>query len=94
MLGVPAEVDLHEVPFRLRRGDVLVLLTEGVTGARPGRGGELFGEERLLRTVGAVPRPDTAEIVDTVLDAVTQHSRTMLVDDVAVMVVRVPPPGL
>jgi serine phosphatase RsbU (regulator of sigma subunit) len=91
MLGVTDDPVLRDVPIALGPGDALVLLTDGVTESRPGRGAELFGEERLILAVGErCEGLDAAGIVDQVMHAVTAYSNGNHADDTAVMVIRVP----
>jgi hypothetical protein len=94
MLGVTDDLVLRDVPIALGRGDALVLLTDGVTESRRGSGTDLFGEERLGRTLGEpCAGLDAAGTVEQVMRAATTHSAGDQTDDIAVMVVRVPPAG-
>jgi sigma-B regulation protein RsbU (phosphoserine phosphatase) len=49
-LGIRPDVAYPVASVPLRRGDTLLLYTDGITDAR-NRGGEDYGEERLMRTV-------------------------------------------
>jgi phosphoserine phosphatase RsbU/P len=71
---------------RLAPGDLMVLFTDGVTEGRRGR--ELYGDERLERSVvahRAAPQPAEAVLAD-VLAFQDGTAR----DDIAVVAVRVP----
>lgn len=67
-LGVHPRPSLRADRLRLRAGDSLVLVTDGVTEARS-RAGDLFGEERL--TAALASHGHGAATAGTVLDAVT-----------------------
>lgn len=54
----------------LRRGDLALFYTDGITDAKS-PGGELFGEERLDDTLCALPKPVTpASAVEAIARAV------------------------
>jgi sigma-B regulation protein RsbU (phosphoserine phosphatase) len=59
-LGINAEVDFPAANLTLKRGDTLVLYTDGITDARD-LGGEDYGEQRLLQLVRGLPRALSAE---------------------------------
>ncbi|WP_370442914.1 PP2C family protein-serine/threonine phosphatase [Kineococcus halophytocola] len=93
LLGPFLDPDLHEVPLDLRPGDHLVLYTDGVTeAASPTR--ELFGDERLLAALDALPRtgsgadagPGVDAVADTVLAAVADHVGDGPTDDLTLVV--------
>jgi serine phosphatase RsbU (regulator of sigma subunit) len=66
--------------------ETLVLYTDGLTEAR--RDGELFGEERLLRTVEELHGAGVQELSDGLLKAAQDFAWGELQDDVAILVVR------
>ncbi len=66
--------------------ETLVLYTDGLTEAR--RDAELFGEERLLRTVEKLHGLNVQELSDGLLKAAQDFSRGELQDDVAILSVR------
>jgi serine phosphatase RsbU (regulator of sigma subunit) len=68
----------------MRRGDLLLLYTDGVTEAR--RGTRLFGEARVRRVVRH--SETAAECLDSLLSAVKSHSAGPLRDDAAALAVR------
>lgn len=86
LLGVVPDIELSEDEIMLGPGDALVFYTDGVTERR--RGGDMFGERRLLKCVQAVAgRP--ADVVAGHLESDVQRfgvgpSR----DDLAVLVIR------
>ena len=80
-----AERVYPEGRLRLAPGDALVLYTDGVTEAR--RRGELFGEDRLVRTLAAAADRRPQVLVDAVRDAVAAFA-DRLTDDVDVLALR------
>jgi serine phosphatase RsbU (regulator of sigma subunit) len=73
------------VTVTLGLGETLVLCTDGVIEAR--REGDLFGEARLVETVGRHRGAPVARIAAAVRDAAQAHAGT-LEDDLQVLVVR------
>jgi serine phosphatase RsbU (regulator of sigma subunit) len=89
ILGVPGDLALSDTPFTLDPGDGLVLVTDGVTEARAGRGEELFGDDRLAEILVTRGRGrDAAGTVAEVMTAVAEHARGYHADDTAVLVLR------
>lgn len=86
LLGVLDEVELTDVELDLSPGDVLVLVTDGVTEARAER--EQFGMQRLLDVVAGAPG-DAAAIVDAVDAAVHEFGGAVSQDDIAILALRV-----
>jgi serine phosphatase RsbU (regulator of sigma subunit) len=70
----------------LRRGDAVVLYTDGVIEAR--REGELYGVERLDRILAERASLAPAELAQAVLADCRSFARGELTDDCAVVVVR------
>ncbi|MFY4721862.1 PP2C family protein-serine/threonine phosphatase [Streptomyces sp. LaBMicrA B280] len=83
---------LHRVP--LARDETLLLLTDGVTEARDGRG-EFYDVVRDIgAAVAAEPRcAEPGRLVRRVRDGVLRHSRSQLADDTTVFAVRRLPEG-
>ncbi|HEX9094119.1 MAG TPA: PP2C family protein-serine/threonine phosphatase, partial [Coriobacteriia bacterium] len=73
---------------RLEFGDALFLYTDGLVEARPGPGGELFGEDRLLEALSRRAVARETDLVEGVLGEVLEYSGGRLRDDVAVLEVR------
>ena len=70
-------------------GDALVLYTDGITEARD-ETGETFGEARLTETLQGLTGEPAAIMADGIISAARRFSGGRLVDDVAIVVVRVP----
>jgi sigma-B regulation protein RsbU (phosphoserine phosphatase) len=75
-----------ELSWRLAVGDVLVLLTDGVTEAE-NAAGEAFGYDRVSRILAARATERVEAIRDALFDAVAKHS-PVLADDATVLVLR------
>jgi serine phosphatase RsbU (regulator of sigma subunit)/PAS domain-containing protein len=92
LLGVVDPPELYDVELQLGPGDELVLFTDGVVETR--RGGEPFGEERLIELLEATRGLTSTEVVSALVGEVRRFGRTGDGrDDVAVLVVRVPVAG-
>ncbi|MCU1354348.1 MAG: Stage sporulation protein [Acidimicrobiales bacterium] len=88
LLGVLPRPTLVDATVELVPGTAVVLFTDGVTEAR--RGGEQFGEDRLMEVLaGGVGLP-ADDLVARIEDAVVAFQDASN-DDVAVLVVRVQP---
>ena len=88
VLGLlPAETIASET-VELEPGETFVLFTDGVTEAFDASG-DLFGEERLLAHLAALPGPTARDTSLGVLDAVRRHAAgTKQSDDITVVSVR------
>src|SRR5262249_27921734 len=75
-----------ERAWHLHRGDVLVLLTDGVTEAED-RNGRPFGYEGVVAIVEPRVGEPVGAVQDALFQAVTKHSPT-LADDCTIMVLR------
>jgi phosphoserine phosphatase RsbU/P len=93
LLGAFEEIKLHDVDVQLEPGDALVLYTDGITEAPAAEGRERFGEARLRAVLGELSA--SAEELATRIDAaVAAFSGTARADDMAAIVLRVPPLGV
>ncbi len=75
-----------EQDWTLERGDLLILLTDGVTEAEDS-GGKAFGYEGVVEVIEPRATKPVRDIQTAVLDAVSKHSPT-LADDCTIMVLR------
>ncbi len=89
-LGVKEEVLYQEREIKLKKGDVVVFYTDGVTEAMNEKS-ELFGEERLEETLKRIYRGQSAkEIVSTLFKSLEDYAHgAKQHDDMTVVVVRV-----
>ncbi len=89
LLGIVADLDLEDERVELKRGDVLVLYTDGVVEAH-GQTAEPFGEERLHRVLSEAAGQPAEAIVSRLLRAVRAFERPGETgDDIAILVIRV-----
>ena len=79
----------EESRAQLRRGDTVVLYTDGVTEARIA--GVLFGEKRLLEAVSALSGRDPQSIAEGLRDAVSRFADALR-DDLQIVVFRLEEP--
>jgi sigma-B regulation protein RsbU (phosphoserine phosphatase) len=82
LLGVVDHATYADTVLRLDPGDALLLYTDGITEGR--RGGELYGDDRLLATAGRLG-PDPAGLVDVLVRELLEFQDGTLRDDVAVV---------
>ena len=87
LMGVLESVTVHDTEVRLVPGDLLVMYTDGVTEGR--RDQEFFGEGRLAAS--ARDRRDALLPAESILGDVLEFQQDTARDDIAVVVVRVPP---
>jgi PAS domain S-box-containing protein len=89
LLGVVREPEISSTDVRLQPGDALVLFTDGVIGASRMAG--TFGPEQLADFLGGFAGEDAGRIAAGVERRVLELQSGRPRDDVAVMVLRVPP---
>ena len=85
LLGVSGDATYPDVGVDLQGGDVVVLYTDGLTEAR--RGDELFGVERVRKSLDACGTRRAADILEGLLAAVRDFADRPL-DDLTVVVLR------
>lgn len=88
LVGVLADVSFVDTDACLRRGDALVLVTDGVLEARDA-GGQELGVEGLANVLRANAGAPAEQIAAAVESAVRAHQQGALRDDTAVLVVGV-----
>jgi PAS domain S-box-containing protein len=89
LLGLFEAPELEDVVLDLSPGDAVVLFTDGVLESRSGD--VQFGEERLRDVLEAGPARTADEIASSLVKAVESFADEGLTDDVAILVLRVPP---
>jgi serine phosphatase RsbU (regulator of sigma subunit) len=70
-LGVAPGFEFDQTPYALQPGDVVVLVTDGVTEAMNANH-DAYGEERLRRVVAAAP-PSAKAVLQAILQDVQTH---------------------
>lgn len=86
-VGVSASAEYEEKEFQIESGDLLLILTDGITEAR--QRGEFFGHEgieRVLRDTGASPSLTT--IAQTIVNEARAFANGILRDDVCLLLAR------
>ncbi len=89
LVGVLPDIVVHDTVMPLAPGDLLVTFTDGVTEGRSENG--FYGDARLSASVLA--HADTLLPAERVLGDVLEFQHGSARDDIAVVAVRVPPPG-
>ena len=87
VLGLFEAWDCFICEVQIAPGDVFVIYTDGITEAT-GRGGEEFGEKRLLDTIHANRYAPVPSILDAVLSDVQKFSTGEQADDLTLVVAR------
>ena len=82
------EVYEPRVAEPMRKGDLLLAFTDGVTEARAAGSEDLFGEERLCQLLLSKPGRGAKGVIDDVLAGVREFSGGRLGDDVTLLCVR------
>jgi serine phosphatase RsbU (regulator of sigma subunit) len=88
LLGVIEEVAPVDMPVELRPGDAIVCFTDGVTEARGAAG--MFGEERLAAVLAKGRGESAGALAARVVRAVQGYKGVAALDDLALLVLRVP----
>jgi sigma-B regulation protein RsbU (phosphoserine phosphatase) len=88
VLGLLPDSNYESEAISLRRGDVLVLYTDGAVEAE-NPAGEQYSAERLARTVGLHPKQRADELIETIYASVIQFRETAsLADDLTLVVLK------
>jgi sigma-B regulation protein RsbU (phosphoserine phosphatase) len=85
LLGVLPETELTDTELELRRGEALVLFTDGVTEGRRDRA--FYGEERLAAAIAAGP-VESQPLADHLLVDLLSFQRQVPADDIALVVLQ------
>ena len=89
LVGLLPDATFHDEELALRPGDALVLYTDGITEAR--RNGDLSGAERRAPTLAGLAGQPAGAVADGVVEAALAFQGSLPRDDIAVIVLRVPP---
>lgn len=88
-LGLFDEADYDEFEFRMQPGDMFVFFSDGILDAR-NRAGQLFGRGRVEKIVLDCAAKSADCVVDSLFQAVAEHSAGMeTFDDQTVVAIRV-----
>lgn len=87
-LGLMENVQYQEEMIFLKKDDVIVLFTDGVTEAMNGKK-EFFGEEKLITVINESNSADPEEIIDKILLCLQEYAgSTPQWDDITIMVIK------
>lgn len=86
-LGIQQNLFIEQQQVRLGKGDVLVLLSDGVTDIRNNKG-DCYGLERLRRLVKKNTELSSQDLADLIYDRTTRFSAGELVDDFTIVVLK------
>lgn len=87
-LGINLNTTYEEAELEFKKGDILVLYTDGLVESQNARG-EFFGEGRLKEVVKAKSFLGTEYIVDDIIDEVERFSKGLpRFDDLTVVVIK------
>jgi len=87
MIGVTTEPGYMNFSEVLEPGDMVVVVTDGVTEAR-NRKGDFFGEEGVIAALAGMQDASAEEVASGLMRAVTRFARGRLHDDAVVAVLR------
>lgn len=85
VLGVLPGYDYPEESLALNKGDMIVLITDGITEARSKERG-MFGKSKFLRYIAQEDAPPS-QLVDRILNKALEYGNGQLQDDVAVVAI-------
>ncbi|MBU5613616.1 SpoIIE family protein phosphatase [Geomonas azotofigens] len=80
ILGVQRRVAFDEPVIQVKKGDLLLLYTDGITETQS-HSGELFGVDRLKGVLAREHRKSSVAIIDAVLDALRDYTGNSSFDD-------------
>lgn len=89
LLGVLQDIELHDESLVLSPGQALFCYTDGLVEGR--RGEEFFGDKRLAEALSANRSRSAADLTRTVVDEVVRFQGGQPRDDMAAVLVGVPP---
>lgn len=83
------EVDYQQTEIKLKKGDILLLYTDGITEAIDKKGKE-FGKERLIELVKKHHKLDTRKIINHICKALSHFlSDKPLHDDLTITIAKI-----
>jgi phosphoserine phosphatase RsbU/P len=90
LLGLLPDPELRDSRTSLRRGDSLVLFTDGVTEARSKIDRSLYGHDRLHDVVAGLGDMPAGQMADAIQQAVLAFGGREISDDTVALVLKVP----
>ncbi len=87
-IGILPDSTYTEKIYRINKGDILVLYTDGITEARS-REGEFFGTERILELIESNFHLDAQTLASKIYTTVQKFTRRKITDDFSLLVVKV-----
>ena len=90
LLGLLPDPELRDSQTSLRRGDSLILFTDGVTEARSQIDRDLYGYDRLRDLVAGLGDMPAGHMADAIQQAVLAFSGGKISDDTVALVLKVP----
>jgi GAF domain-containing protein len=88
LLGIMADIRFAESDFALRRGDTLVLFSDGLIEARA-PDGELFGMDRVTAIAARAAAGSAEDLAEALESAIARFGAVEASDDRAILVIRV-----
>jgi sigma-B regulation protein RsbU (phosphoserine phosphatase) len=90
LLGLLPDPELRDSQTSLRRGDSLVMFTDGVTEARSQTDRNLYGYDRLHGVIAGLGDMPAGHMADAIQQAVLAFSGREISDDTVTLVLKVP----
>lgn len=87
-IGILPDSTYTEKIYRIGKGDILVLYTDGITEARS-REGEFFGTERILEIIESSFHLNAQTLASKIYTTVQKFTRRKITDDFSLLVVKV-----
>jgi PAS domain S-box-containing protein len=91
LLGLLEDTELHDCQTRLYPGDILCMFTDGLVEARNGL--ELFGSDRVAAMLAELRHLPAERLAAELVNAARHFHGQELADDLAVLVLKILPPG-
>jgi sigma-B regulation protein RsbU (phosphoserine phosphatase) len=86
-MGVIQGITFPQLSYRIKAGDTLVMVTDGITEARaPGK--PLFGRKRMIELLQKTHGASLDGLAISLIDAATAHAGGRLHDDAAIVAIR------
>ncbi|MEQ8523950.1 SpoIIE family protein phosphatase [Gracilimonas sp.] len=87
--AMPSMMPYDSASVKLQSGDTIVFYTDGVTEAMNPQQTEEYEEERLIKCLQKNLEKSSKEIMDAVIDDITEFSNGVQYDDITILVLKV-----